>query len=253
METMLEIKNVRKKFDHLEILKGVDISVKKGDVDVILGPSGSGKTTLLRCIDILETADAGEITIGNIHADLAHLSAKETIEIRRKMSFVFQNYGLFKNKTALENVMLGLSVVRGISKKEAEDRAKEAIDRVGLLDRLDHYPSQLSGGQQQRIGIARAFATSPDVILMDEPTASLDPGLVGEVLVTIENLGKAGVTMLIVTHELSFAKSVSTNTMFMDHGVIIENAPSEQFFNHPQKEETLAFLRKSSPDYIFSI
>ncbi|MBE5825753.1 MAG: amino acid ABC transporter ATP-binding protein [Butyrivibrio sp.] len=250
---MLEVKNIRKKYNDLEILKGVDLRVEKGNVDVILGQSGSGKTTLLRCIDILENADAGEITIGDVHANLSHLSQREAIKIRRRMSFVFQNYGLFKNKTALENVMLGLNVVRGVSKKEAENIAKEAIDKVGLLDRLDHYPSQLSGGQQQRIGIARAFATSPEVILMDEPTASLDPGLVGEVLTTIENLANSGVTMLIVTHELSFARKVASNVMFMDDGVVIESAPTKDFFLKPTQEKTIEFLRKSSPDYGYMI
>lgn len=250
---MLEIKDIHKKFGELEILKGIDLRVQKGDIDVILGQSGSGKTTLLRCIDFLEFPDSGEITIGDIHANYNHVSKKEVIKIRRHMSFVFQNYGLFKNKTALENVMLGLTVVRNIPKKEAEERAKEAIDKVGLLDRLDHYPVQLSGGQQQRIGIARAIVTNPDIILLDEPTASLDPGLVGEVLGTIEALAKNGTTMLIVTHELSFAQRVATNTMLMHDGRIIESAPTAEFFNHPQEQETMNFLRKSSPDYVYTI
>lgn len=229
------------------------MSVKKGDVDVILGESGSGKTTLLRCIDFLETADEGTISIDGLKVDCRHASKKEQVNVRRKMSFVFQNYGLFANKTALENVMLGLDVVRKVPKSEARDRALEAIEKVGLADRADHYPIQLSGGQQQRIGIARAIVTNPDVILMDEPTASLDPGLVGEVLHTIEELAANGTTMLIVTHELSFAQRVSTNTLFMYKGRILESAPTKEFFVHPKQEETIEFLLKSSPDYSFSI
>ncbi len=250
---MLEIKNIHKTFQNLEILKGVDLSVKKGDVDVILGESGSGKTTLLRCIDFLEEPEEGEITISGLRADYGHVSKKEQIRIRRKMSFVFQNYGLFSNKTALENIMTGLRVVHKVPKNEARDRAMEALEKVGLPDRADHYPSQLSGGQQQRIGIARAIVTNPDVILMDEPTASLDPGLVGEVLHTIEDLAANGTTMLIVTHELSFAQRVSTNTMFMHNGKVVENLPTKKFFTSPEKEETISFLRKSSPDFSFSI
>ncbi len=250
---MLEVKNIHKKFQDLEILKGVDLNVKKGDVDVILGESGSGKTTLLRCIDFLEEPDEGEISIDELHVKCKRATKSEQVKIRRKMSFVFQNYGLFSNKTALENVALGLKVVHRVSRKEAEERAREAIDKVGLLDRADHYPSQLSGGQQQRIGIARAIVSDPDVILMDEPTASLDPGLVGEVLRTIEKLAENGTTMLIVTHELSFAQRVSTNTMFMYEGRIIENLPTKQFFVNPERTETIEFLRKSSPDYNFSI
>lgn len=250
---MLEIKNIHKSFQNLEILKGVNLSVKKGDVDVILGESGSGKTTLLRCIDFLEEPDEGEITIGNIHADCRHISKSEKVKIRRRMSFVFQNYGLFHNKTALENVALRLNVVHKMPKKEAIERAREAIDKVGLLDRADHYPTQLSGGQQQRIGIARAIVTNPDIILMDEPTASLDPGLVGEVLRTIEGLAKNGTTMLIVTHEIPFAQRVSTNTLFMYNGKILENLPTKEFFNSPQCTETIEFLRKSSPDYNYTI
>lgn len=250
---MLEVKGIRKSFQNLEVLKGVDLSVKKGDIDVILGESGSGKTSLLRCIDFLEEPDAGIINIDDLSVDCKHASKKDQVNIRRKISFVFQNYGLFANKTAFENVMLGLNVVRKIPKAEAKERALEAIKKVGLLDRANHYPSQLSGGQQQRIGIARAIVTNPEVILMDEPTASLDPGLVGEVLHTIEELAAGGTTMLIVTHELSFAQRVSTNTLFMHEGVILESAPTEEFFTHPQKEETTMFLRKSNPDYNFII
>lgn len=250
---MLEIKGIHKSFGKLEILKGVDLTLKKGDINVVLGQSGSGKTTLLRCIDFLEKPDAGEITIRDIHADYKKVSEKTIVEIRRKMSFVFQNYGLFRNKNALENVMLGLTAVRKISKNEAKDMAVEAIEKVGLADRLDHYPSQLSGGQQQRIGIARAIVTNPDVILMDEPTSSLDPGLVGEVLQTISKLAEDGATMIIVTHELEFARKVSTKATFMHQGQIIESNDTEKFFFSPKDERVLNFLRNSSMDYDFNI
>lgn len=250
---MLEVRGIKKSFQDLEILKGVDIDVNTGDVDVILGESGSGKTTLLRCIDFLEKADEGSIRIGDLTVNCKHPSRADEVKIRRKMGFVFQNYGLFQNKTALENVMIGLDVVRKVPQKEARERALEAIDKVGLLDRADHYPAQLSGGQQQRIGIARAFVAQPDVILLDEPTASLDPGLVGEVLQTIEQLAKAGTTMLIVTHELSFAQRVSTNMLFMKDGIILEKAPTNEFFAHPQHEETAEFLSRSIPDYNYTI
>lgn len=250
---MLEIKGIHKNFGKLEILKGVDLTLHKGDINVVLGQSGSGKTTLLRCIDFLEKPDAGEITIRDIHADYKKVSEKTIVEIRRKMSFVFQNYGLFRNKNALENVMLGLTAVRKISKNEAKDMAIEAIEKVGLADRLDHYPSQLSGGQQQRIGIARAIVTNPDVILMDEPTSSLDPGLVGEVLQTISKLAEDGATMIIVTHELEFARKVSTKATFMHQGQIIESNDTEKFFLSPKDERVLNFLRNSSMDYDFNI
>lgn len=250
---MLEIKGIHKKIGELEILKGVDLSVKKEDINVILGQSGSGKTTLLRCIDFLEKPDSGEIKIGQLEINCSHVSKKQMIEARRRMSFVFQNYGLFRNKTAIENVMLGLTTVRRMPKKEAREKAVEAIDKVGLLERLDYYPSQLSGGQQQRIAIARAIVSNPDVILMDEPTSALDPGLVGEVLGTIDNLAKEGVTMVIVTHEFNFARHIATNMMFMHEGKIIESAPTEEFFKAPKNPKTFEFLSKSSLDYSYVI
>lgn len=250
---MIAVKDIHKSFQNLEILKGVSLSIDKGDISVILGQSGSGKTTLLRCINFLERPDSGEITFGDLHVNYDKAKKKEILQIRRNTGFVFQNYSLFRNKTALENVMIGLTVARKVSKAEAEERAKEAIAKVGLSDRLNHYPSQLSGGQQQRIGIARAMVTNPDIILMDEPTSSLDPGLVEEVLQTIEKLAEDGTTMLIVTHELSFAQRVATNAMFMYDGRIVESAPARAFFAHPENEETLKFLKKSSLDYTFSI
>ncbi|MFV0414334.1 MAG: amino acid ABC transporter ATP-binding protein [Oscillospiraceae bacterium] len=250
---MVQIENIHKTFGSVEVLKGVNLFINKGDVNVILGQSGSGKTTLLRCINFLERPDSGDIHIGDIHANFKTATPKQILEIRRRTGFVFQNYSLFRNKTALENVAIGLTVARKVPRAEAEQRAKEAIAKVGLADRMYHYPAQLSGGQQQRIGIARAIVANPDIILMDEPTSSLDPGLVEEVLQTIEKLAKDGTTMLIVTHELSFAQRVATNALFMHQGVILENAKTQEFFKHPQHEQTLNFLRKASPDYSFAI
>ena len=242
---MLEVRDVHKSFGDLEILRGVSLKVEKGDIDVVIGASGSGKTTLLRCIDLLEMPDSGQIIIGDLQADYKTITKQQTIDIRRHMGFVFQNYSLFRNKTALENVMLGLTVVRKMPKAEALERAREAIDKVGLLDRADHYPAQLSGGQQQRIGIARAFVSNPDIILLDEPTSSLDPGLVNEVLDTISQLAEEGTTMLIVTHELGFARDVATNMLFLHEGAVLESAPTAEFFASPTHEETRDFLRRS--------
>lgn len=191
---MLEIKNVHKSFGDNEILKGVDIKVEKGDIIVILGPSGSGKTTLLRCINFLEKADKGTIDFDDIHTEFRTAAKHQINDIRKRTSFVFQNYNLFANKTALENVTEGLIIARKIPKQEAVERAKRALDKVGLSDRYDFYPSQLSGGQQQRVGIARAIAVNPEVILFDEPTSALDPELVGEVLNVMKSLAKEGAT-----------------------------------------------------------
>lgn len=195
---MLSVKNVHKAFGENEILKGVDLEVEKGDIVVILGPSGSGKTTLLRCIDFLERADQGEINFDGIRADL-HTASKTTIaRLRKKTGFVFQNYNLFANKTALQNVTEGLTAARKMSRQEAEIKGQAALERVGLGDRQDYYPSQLSGGQQQRVGIARAMVYEPDVILFDEPTSALDPELVSEVLNVMKGLAKNGATMVVL-------------------------------------------------------
>ncbi|MCQ2576095.1 MAG: amino acid ABC transporter ATP-binding protein [Treponema sp.] len=249
---MLKITNVHKKFGENEILKGVDLTVNKGDVVVILGPSGSGKTTLLRCIDFLETADEGELEFDDIKTSLSNAHKKTILNVRRKTGFVYQNYNLFANKTALENVMEGLVTARKIPKKEAQQIAEEALAKVGLLDRKDFYPSQLSGGQQQRVGIARAVATKPDVVLFDEPTSALDPELVGEVLSVIKNLAKEGTTMIVVTHEMSFAEEAATQVVFMDGGVVVEKGTSKEIFEHPKEERTRQFLQRvlSPVEYI---
>ena len=207
---MLELKNIKKSFGGTEVLKNVGLSVAKGDVVAILGPSGSGKTTLLRIANFLETADGGEMNFEGEVLDLPKVSHRDAARIRRKTGFVFQNYNLFRNLTALENVTEGLRVVHKLSAAEAERIGRECLEKVGMGDRADHYPSQLSGGQQQRVGIARAIAANPDVIFFDEPTSALDPELVGEVLAVIKKLAEEGRTLVIVTHELDFARHVAT-------------------------------------------
>lgn len=251
---MLQVKNVHKAFGENEILKGVDLEVDKGDIVVILGPSGSGKTTLLRCIDFLERADQGEMEFDDIRTSMHTASKANIAKLRKKTGFVFQCYNLFANKTALENVTEGLIVARKIPKAEAIIRAKAALDRVGLSDRCDYYPSQLSGGQQQRVGIARAIAANPDVILFDEPTSALDPELVGEVLNVMKDLARQGATMVVVTHEMQFARDVATKVVFMDGGVIVEEGTSREIFDHPKEERTIQFLRRIlREDYDYSI
>lgn len=239
---MLEIKNIRKAFDGQEILKGVDIKVNKGDVVTILGPSGSGKTTLLRCINFLEKADEGTMMFDQELLKLDSVNKKDMAKIRRKTAFVFQNYNLFRNKTALQNVTEGLIIARKVPKSQAVEIGKKALDKVGLSDRYDYYPSQLSGGQQQRVGIARAIATEPELILFDEPTSALDPELIGEVLEVMKKLASEGMTMLVVTHEMNFARNVSTKVIFMDRGVVVEENTPKEFFDSPREERTKQFL-----------
>lgn len=241
---MLKVTNVHKAFGKNEILKGVDLTVNKGDVVVILGPSGSGKTTLLRTLAFLETADKGELEFDEIKTSLSHAHKKTILEVRKKTGFVYQNYNLFANKTALENVMEGLVVARKVPKDEAQQIAEEALEKVGLLERKDFYPSQLSGGQQQRVGIARAIAYKPDVVLFDEPTSALDPELVGEVLSVIKTLAKEGTTMIVVTHEMSFAEEAATQVVFMDGGVVVEKGTSRDIFYNPKEERTKQFLKR---------
>ena len=241
---MLEIKNIKKSFSDLDVLNGIDISVNQGDVIAILGPSGSGKTTLLRCINFLESADSGEMIFDGEHIDLAKVDKKTISRIRRKTGFVFQNYNLFLNKTALQNVMEGLTTVRKMDKKEAEKIALASLQRVGLANWKDHYPDQLSGGQQQRVAIARSIAYNPEVIFFDEPTSALDPELIGEVLNCIKELAESGMTMLIVTHEMNFARNVANKIVFMDRGIVLEENSPEEFFNHPKEERSKQFLSK---------
>ena len=252
---MLELQNIKKSFGGTEVLKNVGLSVSKGDVVAILGPSGSGKTTLLRIANFLETADGGEMNFEGEVLDLPKVSHRDAARIRRKTGFVFQNYNLFRNLTALENVTEGLRVVHKLSAAEAERIGRECLEKVGMGDRADHYPSQLSGGQQQRVGIARAIAANPDVIFFDEPTSALDPELVGEVLAVIKKLAEEGRTLVIVTHELDFARHVATKVSFMDKGVVVEEGAPEVFFTNPKEQRTRQFLSRylasiGTPDYV---
>ena len=239
----LEVKGIRKSFGGNPVLKGISLEVRTGDVIAILGPSGSGKTTLLRCINFLERADAGEMIFDGTSYDLSRIKKREISQIRRKTAFVFQNYNLFLNKTVIQNVMLGLTSGRGMARPDAERIAMEALSRVGMSEKRDAFPLQLSGGQQQRVAIARSVATNPEVIYFDEPTSALDPELIGEVLAVMRQLAMDGMTMLVVTHEMEFARSVSNHVIFMDGGQVIENAPTAEFFAHPKEERSRAFIR----------
>ena len=243
---MIEIKNLHKTYNKLEVLKGINFTINDGDVVAILGPSGSGKTTVLRCMNFLVKADKGSIIFDGKEHDLANISHKEVSEIRKKTGFVFQNYNLFLNKTVLENVMTGLVIARKVPQEEAKKKAIEALEKVGMADRLDHYPSQLSGGQQQRVSIARALVYEPEVIYFDEPTSALDPELIGEVLTTMKQLAESGMTMVVVTHELSFAKNISNKVLFLDKGEVIENTDSKSFFENPTNERVKQFLKSIS-------
>ena len=243
---MLTVHNLTKQFDGNQVLKGVSLSVNKGDVIAIIGQSGGGKTTLLRCINFLETADSGEMEFDGEQFQLNRISKKDIQRIRRKTAFVFQSYNLFRNKTALQNVTLGLTVARKMPKTQAEQIARAALSRVGLEDKANSYPNALSGGQQQRVAIARALATDPEIIYFDEPTSALDPELTGEVLAVMRKLAEEGMTMLVVTHELGFARNVSTKVIFMENGSVVESGPSGEFFANPKEERTRAFLKTIS-------
>lgn len=250
---MLEVRDIAKSFGNQEVLKGISFSIAKGDVVVVLGPSGSGKTTLLRCLEFFEQADSGQVIFDNTAVDLQTVTKQQIQAIRKKTAFVFQNYNLFHNKTALENVMEGLIIARKLPKSEAENIARGALEKVGLSDRCAYYPSQLSGGQQQRVGIARAIALSPEIILFDEPTSALDPELIGEVLTVMRKIAKEGTTMLVVTHEMSFAQDVANKIIFMDGGNIIEEGTPQQIFTEPKEERTRQFLKRILPEYTYYI
>ncbi|MNS44112.1 L-cystine import ATP-binding protein TcyN [compost metagenome] len=251
---MLEIRDIHKSFGNLEILKGIDLTIDKGDVVVILGPSGSGKTTLLRCINFLERADQGHALFGDTDVNLKTATKKQIHGIRQRVAFVFQNYNLFNNKTALENVTEGLITGRKIPKAQANEIGRAALDKVGLSDKYNAYPSQLSGGQQQRVGIARAVALNPDIILFDEPTSALDPEWVGEVLTVMKQIASEGTTMLVVTHEMSFARDVASRVIFMDGGAVVEQGTPKDIFTQPKEERTRQFLKRVLPvDYTYQI
>ena len=250
---MLQVEHVAKKFGDRQVLEDVNLKVNQGDVVVILGPSGSGKTTFLRCLNHLEKADSGSLKLADKEYDLSKLTKKDILEIRQKTAFVFQHYNLFANKTALENILEGLIIARKIPKEEAIKRAEAALEKVGLLAYKDYYPSQLSGGQQQRIGIARAIAVKPEVILLDEPTSALDPELVGDVLDVLKQLAKEGVTMVVVTHEMGFARDVANHVIFMEGGKIVEENNAHDFFSRPQEERTKQFLARILSDATYSV
>ena len=263
---MLEIRNVQKTFrtdakpglhagifhrpgarkvtHELQVLRGVDLTVEKGDVVAILGPSGSGKTTLLRCLNFLETADAGQLLLDGESFDLAHANRADIARLRKKTAFVFQNYNLFRNKTALQNVTEGLIVARRIPREQADAVGMKMLAKVGLADRADSYPRQLSGGQQQRVAIARALASDPEIIYFDEPTSALDPELTGEVLSVMRQLAEEGMTMLVVTHEMAFARDVSNRVIFMDGGLIVEDEEPARLFSNPSHPRTREFLSR---------
>ena len=250
---MLEIKNVKKSFKNLEVLKDVSLEIADGEVVVILSPSGSGKTTLLRSISFLQKADDGTLILGDKTVSLKKATKKQITELRKNMAFVFQNYNLFANKTVLENVMEGLTVARKVPKQEARERALEALEWVGVFDKKDSYPSELSGGQQQRVGIARAVVLNPEVILFDEPTSALDPELVGDVLELIKKVAKKGITMIVVTHEISFAEEVASKIVFMDGGVVVESGKPSEILVSPKEERTREFLARVLPKDMYYI
>ena len=241
---MLEVRDVRKTFGDLKVLDGISLDVEKGDVVAILGPSGSGKTTFLRCLNFLEKADGGRMIFDGEQIELNGIKKKDIARLRRKTGFVFQNYNLFQNKTVLQNVTLGLTSGMGVERKQAEAKALEMLEKVGMADKIKSYPSQLSGGQQQRVAIARAMATDPEIIYFDEPTSALDPELIGEVLSVMRRLAEDGMTMLVVTHEMDFARNVSNKVMFMENGKVVETAPSKQFFEQPSEPRAREFIKK---------
>lgn len=239
---LLSVENLRKTFSGTAVLHGIDLEVEKGDVVAIIGPSGSGKTTLLRCLNFLEKADGGRMTFAGETFDLAKISRKNVLSIRKRTGFVFQNYNLFLNKTALENITEGLIVGRGIKKDLAQDKAHELLARFSLTHRENAYPSELSGGQQQRVAIARALAGDPDIIYFDEPTSALDPELTRDVLSILKELAQQGLTMVVVTHELTFAKSVANKVVFMEAGHVVEAGDAQTIFGNPKELRTKEFL-----------
>ncbi len=238
---MITVKNLRKSFEDLQVLKGIDTQVNQGEVIAVIGPSGSGKSTFLRCLNLLEVPDEGEVYIDDIQVNAVH---SDINILRQKMGMVFQQFNLFPHLTVLQNITLAPVKLKKMTKEQAIQKGKELLDRVGLLDKADSYPAQLSGGQQQRIAIARALAMEPEIMLFDEPTSALDPEMVGEVLQVIGDLARSGMTMIIVTHEMGFAREVASRVLFMDGGYIVEEGSPEEIFGNPQNERTKQFLSK---------
>lgn len=242
MAAILEIKNLTKSFDENEVLKGISDEVHSGEVVCVIGPSGSGKSTYLRCMNLLEKPTSGSIIFKD--NDITRYSEKELNKVREEMGMVFQSFNLFPHKTVMENLILAPMEAKNESKEEAEERGRRLLDQVGLADKADAYPSSLSGGQQQRVAIARALMMKPDVMLFDEPTSALDPEMVGEVLAVMQGLAQSGMTMVVVTHEMGFAREVADRVLFMDGGYIVEQGSPDQIFNDPQNERTKEFLEK---------
>lgn len=240
-DTILEVRHLSKAFGAHVVLKDIDFTVSPGDVTSIIGASGSGKSTLLRCINLLETPTSGEIRFHD--QDITGKSVKAS-EYRSKVGMVFQSFNLFNNMTVLENCMVGQTRVLKKNKEEAKNKALRYLEKVGMAPYINARPRQLSGGQKQRVAIARALAMEPELLLFDEPTSALDPEMVGEVLAVMRDLAEEGMTMLVVTHEMGFARGVSSKTVFMENGVVVEAAPSQEFFAHPKEERTREFLRK---------
>ena len=240
-DKLIEVKGLEKKFKHLEVLKGISIDICKGDVLSVIGPSGSGKSTFLRCLNLLEVPTGGQIIFEGVD-----ITSKQTDinKMRQKIGMVFQNFNLFNNMTVMDNITLGPTKIKGVPKAEAEKNALELLGRVGLADRAGAYPIQLSGGQKQRVAIVRCLAMQPDVMLFDEPTSALDPEMVHEVLDVIQKLAQDGMTMAIVTHEMAFAREVASRVIFIDEGVIVEDAAPEEFFANPKNPRLKDFLGK---------
>ncbi|KGP72083.1 amino acid ABC transporter ATP-binding protein [Pontibacillus yanchengensis] len=240
---MLSIQNLHKQFGNLVVLDGIDLNVEKGKVIVVIGPSGSGKTTLLRCLNVLETPTKGNVSINQTDLNFEEKVSKKDIQtLRKQTGMVFQTYNLFPHMTALQNVIEGPVTVQKVNKEKAKEKGIQLLEKVGLGDKIDYYPHQLSGGQQQRVGIARALAIDPEVMLFDEPTSALDPELVGEVLRVMKELAHEGMTMVVVTHEMSFAKEVADEVLFMDQGQVIERGHPDHIFTTPKEERTRQFL-----------
>lgn len=238
---MITLRDVHKRFGSLEVLKGINATVDQGEVVCLIGASGSGKSTLLRCVNGLESYEQGDITVEGIRVDRTKPSIRE---VRMAVTMVFQRFNLFPHRTAIENIVEGPIYVKGEDRKEATEYGKSLLDRMGLINKANNYPSELSGGQQQRVAIARALAMRPKAILFDEPTSALDPELVGEVLAAMRSLADEGLTMLVVTHEMAFAKEVADRVLFMDGGLIVEEGPASKVLTDPQHERTRDFLRR---------
>lgn len=241
---MIELANIHKSFSGNEVLKGIDLTIEKGEIVVIIGSSGTGKSTLLRCVNFLEKAEQGKIKIDDVQVDVSDASKSSVQKLRQKTGFVFQNYALFAHMTAKQNIAEGLVTVRGWKRPDAHQRAQQILDEIGLGDKADSYPSSLSGGQQQRVGIGRAMALQPELLLFDEPTSALDPEWVGEVLALMKSLAAQHQTMLVVTHEMQFAREVADRVIFMADGHIVEQGHPQDIFAHPQDDRLKKFLSK---------